>query len=95
MFEVKSEKLKVNVNVIVLKTMQRYDIRQGRFKVTQGSGRFRRLNVDGKLFADEADNLRRQHLHVGLQTHRLQLLPERPQPVHQRLYADAGLHGQL
>ena len=52
-------------------------------------------HVDAELFGDEADDVGREHLHVGLHAHRLEFLQEGLAPTHQGLRGDARALGQL
>ena len=52
-------------------------------------------HVNAKLFGDEADDVWREDLHVGLHTHRLQFLLKGLAPAHQRLCGDARTVSQL
>ena len=52
-------------------------------------------HVDAELFGDEADDMGRKNLHVGLHAHRLKFLQEGLAPAHQRLCGDARALSQL
>lgn len=52
-------------------------------------------HVDAELFGNEADDVGREHFHVGLHAHRLQFLQEGPAPTHQGLRGDARTLSQL
>ena len=52
-------------------------------------------HVDAELFGDEADDVGREDLHVGLQAYRLQLLTEGFAPSHQGLCGNSGTLRQL
>ena len=52
-------------------------------------------HVDAELFGDEADDVGREHFHVGPHAHRLQFFQERLAPTHQGLCGYARTLGQL